>query len=77
MDEILGSERLGLAKVGGDDEDLASVVCSACGQEGIERSSLDPLFVTVFRRGDDQADYYATLCTACGNGAIEYLGLGL
>lgn len=77
MDEVLGSERLGLAKVGDDDSDLSPVVCSACGQEGIERSALDPFFVTIYRRGEDQADYYATLCGACGDGAISYLGLGL
>lgn len=77
MDEVLGSEHIGLARVGDDDADLAPLVCSSCAQEGIEPSALDPLFATVYRRGDERSDYYATLCRECGDRVIAELGLGL
>lgn len=62
MDEILRSEQFGFAVDGGDNEILDSKVCSACGQEPLERQLLDLAIFRTWRHGKGREDYLARLC---------------
>ena len=77
MDQLLGSESIGLTSIRREDEEFELLVCSACRQNALDESALDPCFVTVYRRNSDRADYFARLCGPCGDGFVERYRLAL
>jgi hypothetical protein len=71
MDQVLGSESLGLAEVRDDGETIDFAVCGACGEDADSGATLASLFATVYRRGAERADYFSALCHACAERAVS------
>lgn len=77
LDELLSAHQREWLCLSDDDSIDLGPVCGACGQRFEEASDLQPLFITVYRRGQDREDYFARYCETCAADLANVLGLAL
>lgn len=75
LDQVMDDHKAEWSPVDSDGAPLDSSVCATCDSEAASGDRLNPLFVTVYRKGEERLDYFGSYCGDCATQLADVWGL--